>query len=205
MKALLLLPLLALSCAGAVTVTVSTNLVPVVTTTTTVLTTNTAPAPPGSAMGFLSDVGNWLSSFNHELSGVFTNDHALLWVGVDSIQGGSQTLVNEIGLAFEPLPSRVLSVEALTRNGGTAGVIVSGQVGLSVNWNIHDVRISLYGDAGYYLEDQFTGLVKDDPLFGEVGIRAFKAIGQYTFMTLGMGFQFPVAHTVFMGGIGIRF
>ncbi len=184
----------------------TTNSSGAVVTTTVTVTTNTTPAPPSTPTSFLADVGTWLSHWDPALEGVFENDNGLLWVSVDSVTGGSQTLVNEIGLAVElSKKSHLVSLEALTRNGGTAGVVVSGQGGVSVNWNPHDMRLSLYLDGGWYFEDQFTDKVKDDALFGECGLRAFKGLGANTFVTLGMGFQFPHDRRVFSGGAGIRF
>lgn len=170
------------------------------------LPTNAAPTLPTTVSVGINDIIGWATSFNTNYDGVFTNNHGLLWVSLVSIQGQGSTLANEIGLAYEPLNSHIISLEAVMRNGGVAGTIISQGAGVSLNFNIHDLRISAYAEGVYQLQDRFDSLgVKESKLGGEIGIRAFKALGLNTYMCLGIGSQFPTTHQVYMAGVGIRF
>jgi hypothetical protein len=174
------------------------------------LSTNT-PATPTSQSSFFNQAFNWFTAADPALDGIFTNGSALLWAGVDSVQGGNATLVNEIGISYGVIKPQRLSLEAVTRNGGMTGTVMSQQLGVSLNFNLRDMRIAVYADGGYYLADSEitpgpSGKIStSDRMYGEIGIRAFKALGQNTYAYVSLGAQFPTSRQVYGAGVGIRF
>ena len=165
---------------------------------------------PSSASNAFQTIFDWFTAVNPELDGVFTNTSAMLWSGIDSVQGANSTLQNEIGLSYQFGKSFPISLEAVTRNGGVAGVVISQGIGLDLSWNIRDMRFSAYADGVYYLADnEVPGNVPNpkfkDKIAGEVGLRVFKAMGKFTYGYVLIGAQFPTSRQVLGAGIGIRF
>jgi len=150
---------------------------------------------------FFDTVSGYFTTFNPNLTNTFAAK-TTLWTGVDSVQGGGSTLVNEIGASYNAYGP--LSVESVTRDGGVAGTLVSQQIGLGLNFTVIDTRLTLYGDAGYKLDGPSTSKFQDN-LYGEIGIRVAKALTEHTFAWVGIGAQFPTKAQVFQGGIGFTF
>ena len=162
---------------------------------TAVAQTNT----PGGT--FFNTVGQYFTSFNTNLAGTF-QAKTTLWTGVDSVQGGNSSLVNEIGLSYAIYGP--LSLESITRDGGVAGTLVSQQVGFGANFVLIDTRLTAYADAGYRLDSPSTVKFRDN-LYGEVGLRIAKALTEHTFAWVGLGVKVPQKEEVFEGGVGFTF
>jgi hypothetical protein len=167
--------------------------------------TGTVPANTGT---FLNTVQDYFTSFNTNLDGTFGLSKASLWTGVDSIQGGAVPLANELGVSYSLYKS--LSAENVIRNSGVAGTLVSDQLGFGFNVIVHDARLTLYADGGYDIAASNTvnakgKTVHPDRLFGEVGIRAAKALTEHTYGWIGVGAQLPKNSQVFSAGIGVTF
>lgn len=155
--------------------------------------------------GFFTQVTEWISSFNTNYDVAIAASKVRLWTGVDSVQGGNATLVNEIGVSYDAITkNKLLSIEAVERNGGVAGTLISIQGGLSVNILIHDFELSLYVDGGKYMDGVLNDKGKKNEMFGEVGIRALKSLGPNTYTGVGLGTQFPTSHQLYMAYVGIR-
>ena len=157
--------------------------------------TNT-PTPPADSGSFMGTVTSYFTSFNTNLDGTFGLSKASLWTGVDSIQGGKVPLANEIGMSYKLIGP--VSGEAVVRDGGITGTIVSLQGGLGASVIVHDVRLTGYAD-GLYLR-QAT-----EKLGAEIGLRVAKALTDHTYAWVGMGFQIPNDARVFSAGVGFTF
>lgn len=152
--------------------------------------------PPSGLTDFGNTVLGYFTSFNTNYDVTFKNNRFDLWTGASAIQGGVNPLVNDIAGSYDlwrPTQANTnsgtftaLSVEALARNSGVAGSIVSGQGGLGFSVIVHDTKATVYLDGGSYAEGRGA-------LFGEVGVRVKKAIGTHFFMGVGIGVQFRPA------------
>jgi hypothetical protein len=167
----------------------------------------TTPAPTGATPtdtgNFFTSVEQYFSSFNTNLDSTFATARGELATGVDSTQGGVP-LANSMRLSwnvYSPSNSPVrLSLESVTRNSGVAGTLVSEQAGVGLNFVVHDAKLTIYGDGGY----NFNG-VKQDKYFGEIGVRAEKALTEHTFAGVGVGAQLPANRQVFQVFAGFTF
>jgi hypothetical protein len=161
------------------------------------VSTNLPPQPTG-----LTDLGNtvlgYFTSINPALDSTFGASSFDLWTGVSSVQGGPHPIVNDLGLSYDvwrPVPATnaavrtAISLETVIRDSGLAGSLESFQFGPGFSIIVHDVKLTAYLDGGYNFMDK-TSKFKDR-LFGEVGLRAKKAIGTHFYMGVGLGQQFP--------------
>lgn len=168
-----------------------------------------APAPPANTGSFLTSVQDYFTSFNTNLDGTFGASKASLWTGVDSIQGGDAPLANDLGVSYN-VYKQTLSIESVTRSGGVAGALMSEQAGIGFNVIVHDARLTLYADGGYDLaaKDGLTAKGKathPNRMFGEIGLRAAKALTAHTYGFVGVAAQLPKNAQVFSAGVGITF
>lgn len=166
------------------------------------------PTPPASAGSFLGSLQGYFTSFNTNLDSTFGASKLSLWTGVDSIQGGDTALANEVGLSYNVW--QALAPEVVIRNSGVAGTLQSFQGGIGLNFVVHDVRLTLYGDGGDDLALPTTKnakgkTVRGNPMYGEVGLRAQKALTAHTYAWTGIGAQLPRNSQVFSAGVGITF
>lgn len=168
-------------------------------------------APPAGAADFGQTVLGYFTAFNPALDVTFGQNRFDLWLGASSIQGGAVPLVNDIGVSYDlwrPTPATnsttqtAVSLENLIRNSGVAGTVTSEQFGLGFSIIIHDVKLTVYGDAGY---DLTKFLPTGDRFYGEVGLRAKKAIGTHFYTGVGLGCQFPRNAQVFSAFAGAMF
>lgn len=183
------------------------------TTTSTVSitpsSTTSAPTPPANAGSFLTSLQDYFTAFNTNLDATFGASKLSLWTGVDSIQGGDATLANEVGLSYNLW--KALAPEAVIRNSGVASTLQSFQGGLGLNFVVHDVRLTLYGDGGDDLalptsvNAKGKTVTHGQPFYGEIGLRAQKALTAHTYAWTGIGAQLPRNSQVFSAGIGITF
>jgi hypothetical protein len=173
--------------------------------------TNLPPTPTG-----LTDLGNtilgYFISFNTNLDSTFGSSSFDLWAGVSSVQNGDAPIVNDLGLSYDiwrPVPATnspvktAVSLENVIRDSGLAGSLISDQFGPSFSLIVHDVKITAYIDGGY---DFFRKNTKfKEKLFGEVGLRAKKAIGTHFYFGVGLGQQFPTNVRVLSAFTGATF
>lgn len=170
--------------------------------------TNT-PAPPTG----ITDLGNtiigYFVSFNTNFDSTFRDSSFDLWTGVSSVQNGDAPIVNDLGLSYDvwrPAPSTnspvstALSLENVIRDSGVAGSLISDQFGLGVSIKVHDVKLTGYLDGGYDFFEE--GARTRDRIYGEVGLRAKKAISSHFYLGVGIGAQFPRNSRVFSAFTG---
>lgn len=176
----------------------------------------TSTNAPGT---FFNSIQNYLTSFNTNLDSTFGNERAAVWTGADSIQGGSVSMANALGISYDlkrfanrsdtNLFSTSISAESVTRNSGIAGTLVSEQLGLGLNIIVHDVKLTGYLDGGYDLAlkpESFNQVIQTrDRLYGEVGIRVAKALTTHTYTGVGIAAQFPRNSQVFSWIAGFNF
>lgn len=162
----------------------------------------------------IQDLGNtvlgYFTAFNTNLDSTFGNSTFDLWTGIASVQNGDTPIVNELGLSYDVWqPSATnavktrISLEDAIRDSGLAGSLISEQFGLGFSIVVHDVKLTAYLDAGYDFfrsEPRFA-----DRLYGEVGIRGKKALGQHFYSGVGLGAQFPRNSRVFEAFLGATF
>jgi hypothetical protein len=164
----------------------------------------------------LTDLGHtilgYFTTFNPALDSTFGASTFDLWTGVSSVQNGDAPIQNDLGISYDiwrPAPSATnsvvrtaLSLENGLRDSGIAGSLISDQVGLGFSIIVHDVKLTAYLDGGYNFFEQ--GKMRDK-LFGEVGIRAKKALGAHFYSGVGMGVQFPRSERIFSLFAGATF
>lgn len=155
--------------------------------------TNTPP----TAGTFFDSVTGYFTSFNTNLDSTF-DAKGNFWTGADSIQGGDVSLAHSVGISYRLY--KLIDSEVVIRNSGIAGTLVSGEAGLSLNFKVHDAKLSLYGDGGYAFNSEET-----DRFYGEIGVRASKALTEHTFAGVGIGAQLPANRQVFQIFAGFTF
>ncbi len=172
--------------------------------------TNQPPVPPSPA-SLPDTIIGYFSGFNTNLT-TFDNRFDL-WTGASSIQGAATPLVNDLGLSYDlwrqqaatngPAgQSRVaIDLEANLRNSGVAGSLVSAQGGAGLSILVYDVKLTLYGNGGYYLDTAETSR----KAYAEIGLRAKKAIGQHFYLGVGVADQFPRSRQVYSAFAGATF
>lgn len=147
-----------------------------------------APPLPTSEGNFLQTVQAYFTSFNTNLDSTFATERAEFAAGVDSIQGGKVPLANSLRVSYD-LPGtnwwHGLSLESVTRDGGVAGGFISSQVGLGINFVVHDAKFTVYCDGGYNIVDS------NNREYAEIGIRVSKALTTHTFGGAGVGAILP--------------
>src|SRR5712664_3144083 len=121
---------------------------------------------------FYQSVFGYFTSHNLNLTNAFIHK-AEVWTSVDSIQGvkGVDTkLADAVGIQYSVYDH--LSLENVLRTSGLAGVIVSDQFGLGINFVVIDTKITLYADAGYdKAKSLLVGSKFRDDIYGELGVR----------------------------------
>jgi hypothetical protein len=165
------------------------------TVTATAQSTNQPPS-------FFNTALSYFTSFNTNLDSTFADAKGSIWTGVDSMQGARTPLANALGLSYRVYD--LISLESVTRNAGVAGTVVSQQFGPSLNFIVHDAKLTLYTHAGYEL-DAPSGSKLKDKIFGEIGVRVCKALTAHTFAGVGVGAQLPKNTQVFQAFAGITF
>lgn len=159
--------------------------------------------PPTNSPGsFFSTALSYFTAFNTNLDSTFANSKGSIWTGADSMQGARTPLANSLGLSYRVY--NVISLESVTRNAGVAGTVVSQQFGPSLNFVVHDAKLSLYAHAGYELDAPAGGKFADK-IYGEIGVRVCKALTEHTFAGVGIGAQLPKNTQVFQVFAGIVF
>jgi hypothetical protein len=156
-----------------------------------------APPLPTSQGSFINSAFGYFTSFNTNLDSTFATDTALLWTGVDSIQGAGVNLANSVGVSYKVW--KAVSLESETRTTGIAGVLLSQQLGANLGFTVHDARLLLYADVGYAIDKSAK-----DKIYGEIGVRVLKALTANTFAYIGVGAQLPSNVQVFSAGVGIK-
>lgn len=150
--------------------------------------------PAGS---FFGTVQNYFTSFNTNLDATFATERGSLWTSFDSIQGGRVPLANSLGLSYNVF--KAISAESVTRNSGIAGTVLSEQVGLGLNFIVHDTKLTGYADGGYAFSEP------SQKLYGEIGLRVVKALTEHTFAGVGIGLQVPANRQVLSASVGFTF
>ena len=163
--------------------------------------TNTNQPPvPTSATSFAGSVQAYFTSFNTNLDSTFGLQRGEVAVGADSIQGAGVNLANSIRISYDAY--KALSVEAVVRDSGISGILVSAQAGLAYNVIVHDAKLSLYVDGGSRQDEASD---QKDKLYAEVGVRIQKALTEHTFAGVGMGVQMPGKVRTFSAFTGFTF
>ena len=178
-------------------------------TTPTLSLTNQIAAPNPASLP--STILDYFTSFNPAYDSTFASNRFCLWTGASSIQGAAEPLVNDVGFSYDvwrPATPAVsggtqiaVSIEDVLRNSGVAGTVVSDNVGVGLSFIIHDVRLTGYADGGTYFA---KGTTKAE-YYGELGLRAFKAIGPHFYTGVGFGAQVPKNAQVFSAFLGVTF
>lgn len=157
-------------------------------------------APPANAGSFFSTVTGYFTAFNPDLTNTFSGK-GTVFTSVDSIQGGAVPLANSLGLSYRLFGP--VEAENVLRTSGIAGTVLSDQAGLNLGFQIIDTKLSLYADAGYDIASK-TSSTKDQ-VYGEFGLRVFKALTSHTFGGVGIGVQVPNNAQVFSAYVGFTF
>lgn len=140
--------------------------------------------------GFASTVLSYFTSFNPDLTNSFQSSKGYAYAGVDSLQGWNGiTLANSIVIDYKIWGG--LAVDAYTRNGGVSGTIISQSVGACFNLPIKDVNVAVFAHGGYDFNAVDTIEKKADKFYGEIGIRAMKALTTHTFAGVSLSTILP--------------
>jgi hypothetical protein len=146
------------------------------------LSTNTPPVPT-SPDNFFNSALDYFTAFNTNNLACFNSNSVSFWAGVDSVIGGgagTDPMANELGASINLYKG--FSLEAVERNSGVSGTIVSLAGGADYGYVIVDTRVAAYADMGYEFDQ--------DKILGEVGLRIAKALTTHTFAQIGYGLQF---------------
>lgn len=146
-----------------------------------VLAPTAAPAIPTDPTSFAASVGAYFTTLNPELASTFGSNPGTFWVGVESAQGQSVPIQNEIGVSYAIY--KAVSLEAAQRDGGVTGGIISEQVGVGLSAVVTDVKATLAVDFVRDIAKQAKGSQND----AEIDIRIAKALTTHTFMQLQFG------------------
>jgi len=161
-------------------------------------TTDGAPATPTSSTSFFNSALGYFTSFNTNLDSTFGLSKGEAWAGVDALQGAQVPLANDIGVSYKIY--KHVGAEAVMRNGGVTGTIISQAVGLNLNFVVHDAELTLYADGVYNIAEPVV-----DRMVCEIGVRVKKALTEHTFAGVGIGAQFPGNRQVFQAFAGFTF
>lgn len=173
---------------------------------------NTNP-PPSGINGLENTVFGYFTAFNTNLV-TFRLNRFDLWTGATAMQGSTHPLLNDLAGSYDlwrPTPSTssavqtAISLECVTRNEGVMGSLISVQGGLGLSAILWDVKTTLYLDGGSYLDPLAVGEHWDSRLFGEVGVRFKKALGQNFYAGVGLGAQFPKNNQLLSAFAGLTF
>ena len=148
---------------------------------TNAVTTNALPPIPTGPLDFIQQAGSWISNVN--TNETWSNTKVDLWTAAN-FQSGLQTSA-EIGLSYDAFgiaTNVVIAPEAVFRNAGIAGVIVSYQGGIGFSYEHFDIKATAYGDFGYS-PSQSTA-------FAEIGARLKKKMTTSTYAAIGIYYDF---------------
>ncbi len=172
----------------------------------------TTNVPPTGISDLGQTILGYFTSFNTNLDSTFGGTRADIWVGVSSIQNAPQNVQNDIGVSYDiwrPTPGTnvavqcAVSLENVLRNSGVVGTLQSENFGVGFSFIIHDTKLTIYGDCAYDLWN--TTAPTGDRFYGEVGLRAKKALGSHFYSGVGLGAQFPKNAQVFSAFGGVTF
>lgn len=164
---------------------------------------------PKSVGNFGATVLDYFTSFNPDLTNVFTSNKGYAYAGVDSIQGGDTSLANSLCIDYKVFGG--LALDAITRNGGVSGTIMSQSAGAAFNLPVKDVNVAIFLHGGYDFHAKDTldlsGAVtkKADRMYGEFGARAMKALGKQTFAGVSLSATLPQKEQIFSAFAGFVF
>ena len=154
---------------------------------------------------FYQQAFQWLTSIDTNNNTTFVSTRGFMDTGVESSQNSGVPINNYIGLSFDVVSSTNspirLDLNAMERDSGVQGTFVSGQGGIGVGYVIHDVRLDLIANGGYYNFNPDTR----NKVFGEIQVNIKKALGTHTFAEIGLAEQFPHSERLFRAGIGFSF
>lgn len=157
--------------------------------------TNTPPVPAGTG-SFFATAQSYFTSFNTNSEMGWTQKGEVA-AGIASLQNGPANLANELRFGYN-LGKTHLSAEAVMRDSGIAGTILTTQAGLGLNFSVYDAKLTLYADGGYRLREP-------DRWFSELGARVSKKMTRYTFAGIGLGVEVPRGSRVFTAFAGFTF
>ena len=155
---------------------------------------------------FYTTFTKYFTEFNPELTNTFGLNKVEVWTSVDSIQGSVDTeskLADALGIQYKFYDH--LSVENVLRTSGIAGTILSDQVGVGFNLVVVDAELTVYADGGYNLEHNRVSKKFKDSVFGELGLRAKKALSLNTYAGVGLGVRVPDSTQVYQLIVGFSF
>lgn len=158
----------------------------------TILAPVSSPAVPTDNSSFASSVGAYFTSLNPDLASTFGANPGTFWVGVVSAQGQSIPIQNEIGISYAVY--KALSVEAVERDGGVTGGIISAGAGLNLSAVVVDTKLTLAADFVRDVAKEVKGQMND----AEISIRAAKALTTHTFAQIQFTVR-PVSGVRFFG------
>lgn len=156
--------------------------------------------PPASVGSFFQTAQSYFTSFNTNLDSTFLSRGEIA-VGVDSIQGGGANLANSVRVSYNTYKS--ISLELQVRDTGVSGVFIGEEFGPALNFVIHDAKLTLFGHLG--LNNANDATKTDRRIYGEIGVRAQKALTEHTFAGIGMGIQLPDQQRTFTIFTGFTF
>lgn len=131
---------------------------------------------PQSIADVSGSVTKWVTSFDTN-STTFTGSSLDLWTAANYQKGINTSM--ELGVAYDIW--KPVSVEAVFRNVGVGGDLVSYAGGIGYNIVKYDVKLTGYLDFG---NNQF-----DSRLFVELGARIKKSLTAHSYTFLGIGVQ----------------
>ncbi len=131
---------------------------------------------PQSIADVSGSVTKWLTSFDTN-STTFSGASLELWTAANYQKGINTSM--ELGVSYDVW--KPVSVEAVFRNIGVGGDLVSYAGGIGYSIVKYDVKITGYLDGGV---NQF-----DSRSFAEFGVRFKKSLAAHTYTFLGIGLQ----------------
>lgn len=131
---------------------------------------------PQSIADVSGSVTKWVTSFDTN-STTFSGTKLDLWTAMN-YQKGINTSA-EVGISYDVY--KPVAVEAVFRNIGVGGDLLSYSGGASYNFYKYDVKISGYVDVG---NNQY-----DQRMFVEIGGRIKKALTAHSYTFIGIGLQ----------------
>lgn len=162
--------------------------------------------PPANTPAFYQQLLTWASSIDTNNNSTFVAARGLISTGVESSQNTGVSLDNYIAGQFDLLANVTngglrMDINVKERDSGVQGTFVSGQGGIGLGYVIHDLRLDLNLDGGYYNYNPDT----TQKVFGEADFIVRKALGTHTFMEVMLEEQFPHTSRFFGAGAGFSF
>jgi hypothetical protein len=173
--------------------------------------TNSMPPLPTSSAGLVQTVVDYFTAQNTNLADTFGANRFTLWAGVANVQNADIPIENELGLSYDLFKGAMTTnystigffgLEAVFRNGGVTGSLISYQGGLEAGAVLVDTRLTGYIDGGW---DSLPESQGGQRAFGEAGLRVSKALGHHFFAGVGLGFRFPDSAQIYSAFAGATF